>query len=137
MKSKIIQCNNLPDYIFRKVSQNINDGIFCVTMQGDGMKDVNIHDGDLLFVQQQVMVENGEIGVALVDETWVIGQVFYFPEKKLLLLHSANTKYEDLAFEGEEAEEVVFLGKVMACLTDPLRERHKAKRDKASLPFPS
>ena len=50
---------------------------FALRVQGDSMNAARIHDGDLLIVRRQDIVENGEIAVVLTDEESATVKRFY------------------------------------------------------------
>lgn len=41
---------------------------FCLTAKGDSMINARIHDGDIVFIRKQDMVENGEIAAVAIDD---------------------------------------------------------------------
>jgi repressor LexA len=43
-------------------------GLYCLEVRGDSMDDAGIHDGDYVVVRQKPVFEDGEIGVAIIDE---------------------------------------------------------------------
>lgn len=89
---------------------------FCLRAKGDSMINARISDGDIVFIRQQDMVENGEIAAVLTngDSEATLKRVFYYREKSLLILKAENPGYEDLVFQDEELEEVRILGKAVA-----------------------
>ncbi len=104
---------DIKEVINKHISGN---NIFCLIVQGDGMINARIEDGDLVFVRVQKSVNNGDIAVVRMDDKTMLSQVFYYPEKRQLLFRPANSKFETYLLEGEEIEQVQFLGKVVACL---------------------
>lgn len=96
---------------------NINAD-FCLTAQGDSMTGARIMDGDIVFCRQQDMVDNGEIAVVLIDDSATLKRVFYYPEKKKLVLQAENPKYEPFVYVGEELDEIRILGKAVAFQSD-------------------
>lgn len=93
---------------------------FCLKASGDSMINARILDGDIVFIQQQDMVENGEIAAVVVnnDSEATLKRFFYYQEKALLILKAENPAYEDLIFTGEELNQVHVLGKVIAFQSD-------------------
>lgn len=49
------------------LDQNLPQADFILKAKGDSMIDMGIHEGDLVFLRQQPMVENGEVGAVLID----------------------------------------------------------------------
>lgn len=93
---------------------------FCLKASGDSMVNARILDGDIVFIRQQDMVENGEIAAVVVnnDSEATLKRLFYYQDKGLLILKAENPAYEDLIFQGEELNEVHILGKAIAFQSD-------------------
>lgn len=93
---------------------------FCLKASGDSMVNARILDGDIVFIRQQDMVENGEIAAVVVNNNSeaTLKRLFYYQEKGLLILKAENPAYEDLIFQGEELNEVHILGKAVAFQSD-------------------
>lgn len=93
---------------------------FCLTARGDSMAGARILDGDIVFVREQDMVENGEIAAVVVnnDSEATLKRLYYYQEKGLLILKPENPAYEDLIFQGEELNQVHILGKAVAFQSD-------------------
>lgn len=88
---------------------------FCVTAQGDSMINARILDGDIVFVREQSMVENGEIAVIIVnDDEVTLKRFYYYPENQRVVLQAENPKYQPMVFEGEQLEHIRILGKAVA-----------------------
>lgn len=83
---------------------------FCLTAKGDSMIDARIHDGDVVFIKEQPIVENGQIAAVLIDNEVTLKRWFFHPEDKKLTLQPANQKYEAFVYTGEELEQIRCLG---------------------------
>lgn len=86
---------------------------FCLKARGDSMINARIQDGDIVFVQQQEAVENGEIAVVIIDNEATLKRVFYYSDKELFILKAENPAYEDLIFTHEELKDIHILGKAV------------------------
>lgn len=91
---------------------------FCLTCKGDSMINARINDGDIVFIRQQSMVNNGEIAAVAVEDEALLKRVYYYKEKNLMILKAENPKYEDLMFSGEEIAQVTILGKAICFQSD-------------------
>lgn len=91
---------------------------FCLIAQGDSMTGARIMDGDIVFCRRQSMVDNGEIAVVLIGDEATLKRVFYYPEKKKLVLQAENPKYEPFVYVGEELDEIRIIGKAVAFQSD-------------------
>ena len=88
---------------------------FCVTAQGDSMINARIMDGDIIFVREQAIVENGEIAVVIVnDDEVTLKRFYYYPENQRVILQAENPKYQPMVYEGEQLEHIRVLGKAVA-----------------------
>lgn len=95
------------------------DADFCVTAQGDSMINARITDGDIVFVRQQEMVENGEIAVIIVnDEEVTLKRFFYYPEQNQVVLQPENPTYRPMVYMNEELSHIRVLGKAVAFMSN-------------------
>lgn len=93
---------------------------FCLKAKGDSMINARIHDGDIVFIHRQDIVENGEIAAVVVnhDSEATLKRFFYYRERATLILKPENPAYEDLIFQNEELNDVHVLGKAIAFQSD-------------------
>ncbi len=87
---------------------------FCLTCEGDSMTGARINNGDIVFIQQADMVDNGEIAAVIIEDEATLKRVYYYPEKNKLILNAENPKYEPLVFIGEELDHIRILGRAVA-----------------------
>lgn len=78
---------------------------FILHAEGDSMEGKGIRSGDLLVVKQCDSAEDGDIVVALIDDSATV-KTFY-KKKDHIVLHPENSKYEDII-----TKDVKILGKV-------------------------
>lgn len=90
------------------------DADFCLYAKGDSMIGARIMDGDIVFIKQCSMVQNGEIAAVIIEDEATLKRVYYYPEKTKIVLNAENPKYEPLVYIGEELESVRILGKAVA-----------------------
>ena len=93
---------------------------FCLKAKGDSMINARIHDGDIVFIRRQDIVENGEIAAVVVnhDSEATLKRFYYYRDRATLILKPENPEYEDLIFQNEELNEVHVLGKAIAFQSD-------------------
>lgn len=84
---------------------------FALRCRGDSMVNARIHDGDIVYIRQQPMVNNGEIAAVLIGEEATLKRVYASPNT--LILQAANPNYEPMVFVGEQLESVRVLGKAV------------------------
>lgn len=87
---------------------------FCLRAKGDSMIGARIFDGDLVFVRQQEMVENGEIAVVIIDDEATLKRMQYQKEAETMWLMPENPLYSPLCLVGEELNHVRILGKAIS-----------------------
>ena len=90
---------------------------FCLRCKGDSMINANIKDGDIVFIHQQDMVENGEIAAVIIENEVTLKRVAYYPEKNMLILKPENPKYSDLVYIGSELDNIHIIGRAVAVQT--------------------
>lgn len=93
---------------------------FCLIAKGDSMINARIHDGDIVFIRKQDIVENGEIAAVVVnnESEATLKRFYYYRDRSTLILKPENPAYEDLIFQNEELNEVHVLGKAIAFQSD-------------------
>ena len=94
------------------------DADFCLKAKGDSMSGARILDGDIVFIQETSVVNNGAIAAVIIGDEATLKRVYWYPEKKKLILQAENPKYEPLVYIGEELEEIRILGRAVAFQSD-------------------
>lgn len=84
---------------------------FCLRIKGDSMINVNIMDGDIVFIRKQDDLEDGEIGAVLVDDSATLKR--FFRENGSVILQSENFTYKPMVISKGE---VRIIGKMVASL---------------------
>ena len=87
---------------------------FYLQVVGDSMKDARILPGDLLYVHRQDYLDNGDIGVVLLDnQDATVKQVFYRDD--CMILQPANEAYSPIILSKEDMQNrnVQIIGKVL------------------------
>ena len=91
---------------------------FCLRAKGDSMIGARIYDGDIVFIRQQDMVDDGEIAAVLVEDEATLKRVYYDREAGVLSLFAENPQYRTMRFSGSELETIRILGKAVAFQSD-------------------
>lgn len=86
---------------------------FCLTAKGDSMINARINDGDIVFIRQQQIVENGEIAAVIIGDEATLKRWYYYPDDNKLMLVAENPKYPPLMYINEELDTVRCLGKAV------------------------
>lgn len=86
---------------------------FCLTAKGDSMINARINDGDIVFIKEMSMVDNGDIAAVIIDDEATLKKVYYYPDKGKLVLYPENPNYEPFIYVGEELNTIRILGKAV------------------------
>lgn len=76
---------------------NTNKEMFILNVKGDSMIECGINDGDYLIVEQRATAENGEIVVALIDDSATVKR--FFKESTHIRLQPENSSMEPIIVE--------------------------------------
>ena len=90
------------------------DADFCLRAHGDSMVGARIYDGDVVFIRQQSVVNNGEIAAVIINDEATLKRVYFYPDEGKLVLSPENPRYAPLVFVKNELECVKILGKAVA-----------------------
>ena len=91
---------------------------FCLKARGDSMVGARILDGDLVFIQRDAELENGQIFAVAIDDEATLKRVYYNAEASMLQLLSENPKYPQMIYSGEQLDHVHILGRAIAFQSD-------------------
>ncbi len=92
---------------------------FCLKAKGDSMIGARINDGDIVFIKEQPMVENGEIAAVLINEfetEATLKRVYIYDDH--ITLQAENPSFEPITVFGEKMNNVRILGKAVAFQSD-------------------
>lgn len=84
---------------------------FALRCKGDSMIDAHIYDGDIVYINQQPIVENGEIAAVLVGEEATLKR-FYRNDDTVTLM-PCNPRYTPFVYTGEQLNNIRILGKAV------------------------
>lgn len=103
----ILAVENIENYFPIPAEFMPNSQTFMLNVKGESMVNAGILDGDQILVQQQSTAENGEIVVALIDDSATV-KTFY-KEDGYYRLQPENDAMEPIIVQGE----LQILGKVI------------------------
>ena len=84
--------------------QETNNGeYFYLEVVGDSMKNDRILPGDILYVRKQNTLNNGEIGIVLVDDEATVKRVYF--KNNTLILQPSNDNYQPLVFDEQQLQQ--------------------------------
>ncbi len=99
----IFAVENLEGYYPVPPEFNTSNADFALKVKGESMINAGIFDKDTILVKQQSTAENGEIVVALIDDSATVKRFFRKNDK--IILHPENDNMDDMIFD-----EVIILG---------------------------
>lgn len=87
---------------------------FCLRAKGDSMIGARIYDGDIVFIKEQNMVNDGEIAAVIIEDEATLKRVYYDRENNVIQLFAENPQYKTMRYSGEELSRIRILGKAVA-----------------------
>lgn len=87
----------------------IGEDLFMLNVRGDSMINIGMFDGDKIVVKKQETADNGDIVVALVDDSATVKR--FFKRNGKIVLHPENDDMQDFIFT-----DVCILGKVVGLM---------------------
>ena len=88
---------------------------FCLEVHGDSMINAGIHTGDIVFIRQQPVVEEGEIAAVLVDGEATLKR--FYRHGEAVELRPENSRYKSMFFTAADCGQFQILGKAVALQT--------------------
>jgi len=106
---------NIEGYVDLKDLFRPSENAFILRVTGDSMVDEGIMDGDFVVVEPTLTIENGQIGVVLIDDEVTIKRVYIQPNR--IALKSANRAagYETIYIKRRGEKNARLVGKVTGC----------------------
>lgn len=86
---------------------------FCLIAKGDSMINARINNGDIVFIREMPIVENGEIAAVIIGDEATLKRWYYYREENKLMLVAENPKYPPLVYINEELDTIRCLGKAV------------------------
>lgn len=84
---------------------------FTLVCKGDSMINARINNGDIVYIKEQSMVDNGEIAAVLIGNEATLKRVYLYEDK--IVLQPENAKYSPFVYSKEEMNDVRILGKAV------------------------
>lgn len=96
---------------FYSVPSNFFNGenLFMLNVHGDSMIKIGMFEGDKIIVKKQDSADNGDIVVALVDDSATVKR--FFKRDGKIILHPENDEMEDFIFD-----DIKIIGKVIGLI---------------------
>ena len=111
----ILAEKNIEGYINLKELFGPSEDMFILRVVGDSMVDEGVMDGDFVVVKPSSTVENGQIGVVLLDDEATVKKIYV--QRDRIALKSANkTAGYKTRYIRRGDKDVRIIGKVTGCL---------------------
>ena len=81
---------------------------FALRVHGDSMIDVSYFDGDIVFIHQQPVVEDGQIAAVRIDDSATLKRFYKIPGGCMLL--PENAKYKAMTFTSDNCDDIAIIG---------------------------
>ena len=107
----IFAYENYEDYYTFPAGEFKGEELFMLRVQGTSMIDAGIMNGDKIIVRRQETAENGEIVVAIVEDSATVKR--FYRRDGQIILHPENEALSDMVFEDGQ---VSILGKVVGLM---------------------
>ncbi len=85
---------------------------FCLRAQGDSMINARIYDGDIVFIRQQPVVDNGEIAAVAIDDEVTLKRVYV--GDNFIELRAENPRFRPMIYRKEDFDSFRIIGKAVA-----------------------
>ncbi len=107
----IFAYENYEDYYTFPATEFRGEELFMLRVEGTSMIDAGIMNGDKIVVRRQQTADNGDIVVALIDDSATVKRLYLKNDQ--VILHPENEALSDMVFENGE---VAILGKVVGLI---------------------
>lgn len=87
---------------------------FCLVAKGDSMINARIHDGDIVFIRKQPIVDDGQIAAVLIGNEATLKRMYYDRDNNIVQLVAENPAFPPLIYAGEQLNEIRVLGLAVA-----------------------
>ncbi len=109
----VLAVENIEDYLDLGTMFSPQQGLFVLTVHGDSMVGAHICDGDYVIVRQQPTIENGQIGVAVVNDEATVKRIWVSGSR--VRLEADNPAYPTMDFDAASSD-VRIVGKVIGVI---------------------
>lgn len=93
----ILAVENVEDYYPLPLEFKSDEDVFMLSVKGDSMINAGIYDGDKVIVKKQNTANNGDIVVALIEDSATVKR-FYKTQDKIIL-HPENDTLQDYVLD--------------------------------------
>ena len=107
----ILAYEDIESHIFIDSTMFPAEDAFSLQVTGDSMIEAGIYNGDYVVVKPQQVINNGEIGIALIGDEATVKRVYI--DKSRITLRPENSTMQPMTYR---ADEVSIIGKVLGVI---------------------
>lgn len=96
---------------FFQIDEDLAHPDFCLTARGDSMIDVGIHDGDLIFMKQTPVVDNGKIAAVIIDDDVTLKR--FYKKDHEIILQPENKEYSPIILRENDGQNIRIIGEMI------------------------
>lgn len=85
---------------------------FGLVVSGDSMIGADIHDGDVVFIRSQPIVDDGQIAAVRIDDDATLKRFYKNPDGCTLV--SMNPQYPPMIFNSDNCDSIQIIGLAVA-----------------------
>lgn len=94
---------------------------FAVRCNGDALNGARILDGDIIYIQEQDIVNNGELAAVVIDGKMELKRVYKDTDSDILTLMAENAAIPPMIFQGDQLKKVRIVGKVVGFFSSQIK----------------
>lgn len=87
---------------------------FGLVVSGDSMIGADIHDGDVVFIRSQPIVDDGQIAAVRIDDDATLKRFYKNPDGDGCTLVSMNPQYPPMIFNSDNCDSIQIIGLAVA-----------------------
>lgn len=91
---------------------------FCMRCHGDSMTGSGIHEGDIIYIKQMPIVDNGQMAAVRVENEYTLKIVYYDREANLITLVATNPAVSPLSYHDEQLDQIEIIGRAVGIYHD-------------------
>ena len=95
---------------------------YCMRCHGDSMTGSGIQEGDIVYIKQMPMVDNGQMAAVRIENEYTLKIVYYDREANLITLVATNPAVAPLSYHGEQLDQIEIIGQAVGVYHDLIKQ---------------
>lgn len=91
---------------------------YCMRCHGNSMTGSGIQEGDIVYIKQMPIVENGQMAAVRVENEYTLKIVYYNRESNLITLVATNPSVAPLSYQNEQLNQIEIIGHAVGVYHD-------------------